>query len=115
MLEALGHVGIEPDLAVGTSVGAIIGAVVAEAGSVAEAAAHLSDIWRRIERHDVFPDRLASQALRLMRGGSLFPLSGLRELIESELRARDFTELRLPLLTGGHGGPHRSHPKPQRG
>ncbi|MCZ7530006.1 MAG: patatin-like phospholipase family protein [Acidimicrobiia bacterium] len=54
MLKALTEAGVEPDLIVGSSVGAINGAVIAGApGKVG--VSRLEEIWRGIRRADVFP------------------------------------------------------------
>lgn len=97
MLRALAEQGISPDLVVGTSVGALNGAVLAETGDVGRGADRLADVWGGLEREDVFPGGLALQSLRLLRHGPLFPNTGLRRLIDGTLTARRFEDLRLPL------------------
>lgn len=97
MLRALAEHGIEPDLVVGTSVGSLNGAVLAETGDVARAADQLQQVWSDLRRADVFPGGLVAQSLRLLRSGQLFPNTGLRRLIDRTLTARRFDDLRLPL------------------
>ncbi len=62
MLQALAEQGITPDLAVGTSVGSINGAVVARDPN--SAANRLSHAWSRTTRKQVFPGGL--QRLRVV-------------------------------------------------
>jgi NTE family protein len=96
MLQALATTGLRPDLVVGTSVGALNGAVLAEQGDVAAAADLLETTWRNLQTTDVMPGRRAGQALRLLRSGSLVSDDGLRALIETVLVARRLEDLRLP-------------------
>lgn len=97
MLRALAEQGISPDLVVGTSVGSLNGAVLAETGDVGRAADRLESVWNDLEREDVFPGGLVSQSLRILRSGQLFPNTGLRRLIDRSLTVRRFEDLRLPL------------------
>src|SRR4051812_40203536 len=55
MLQALAAQGIEPDLLIGTSVGALNAAYVAGSGMGDSSLLALADIWGRIRRRDVFP------------------------------------------------------------
>ena len=66
MLEALFEHGIEPSLIVGTSVGAINGAVVAADPSVATAR-RLTDVWSRFEEEGIFKGSLLRRAATLAR------------------------------------------------
>jgi NTE family protein len=97
MLQALGAHGLDPDLVIGTSVGAMHAAVLAETGSSAAAAERLEPIWRTLRRRDVFTGTLLTQARRVVRRGVLHDPEGLRRLIRRTLRAGRFDELRLPL------------------
>lgn len=67
MLRAVEAYGLQPDLVVGTSVGALHGAVVA--GQVEGAGTRLDDIWRRLERSDIFPTPGLRQLSALLRSG----------------------------------------------
>jgi NTE family protein len=98
MVGALSEAGIEPDIVVGVSVGALNGAVIAESPSVRTAADRLVNLWTSITRRDVFPARLASQAANVVRLGHLQPAGNLEALIRSTLRARSFSDMRLPLV-----------------
>ena len=95
MLQALSEAGIRPDLIVGTSIGAINGALVA--ADPPGAAARLRQMWEGDELRLAFSERLWSRAIRLVRSGthlhSLEPLSG---LLASVLPGEDFADLKLP-------------------
>lgn len=93
MVKALAEVGFEPDLVVGTSVGSLNGAVVAEHRTMASAASALERVWRCLSRQDVFPGGPAAQVLSVFRTGHLHPSSGLRRLVLRALRARSFDQL----------------------
>jgi NTE family protein len=53
MLQALGDAGIQPDLVLGTSIGAFNGAIIAEEKN-ASGAARLADLWTEIAEADLF-------------------------------------------------------------
>lgn len=98
MVGALADAGIEPDLVVGVSVGGLNAAVVAESPSLHIAAVRLADVWGSITRRTVFPAGLAGQAANVLRLGHLQPSASLEALVRSALRARSFSDLRLPLV-----------------
>lgn len=97
MLQALARTSLVVDLVVGTSVGALNGAVVAEHGDLGPAVARLLRVWLSLERGEVFPGSVWGQARRLLHHRSLHPDRGLRALIERTLSARRFEDLALPL------------------
>ena len=98
MLQALGERGVEPDVLVGTSAGAINAAFVGGHGMSATALGELAGLWRSLRRQDVF-------ALRPLRGvlaaagirPSLFTAEPLRRLVESNLGYRDLLDARVAL------------------
>jgi NTE family protein len=96
MLQALAEQGVVPDLVVGTSVGALNGAVVGL--DPRGAASRLRRIWPRITRPMVFPGGPLAQARTLRQGRTyLFPNIGLRAVITGYLHAdMTFAELALP-------------------
>jgi NTE family protein len=96
MLRALAERGVAPDVVVGTSVGALNGAVVAL--DPAGAANRLSHIWPTVRRQMIFPGGLLAEARRLRRGTThLFPNTGLRSVLQAYLRPdMTFADLRLP-------------------
>lgn len=97
MLQALAEVGVEPDLVVGTSVGSLNGAVVAEHATVGSAADRLERVWRGLRRRDVFPGGPVAQALSTLRTGHLHPRDGIARLVRGALGARSFDQLARPL------------------
>lgn len=97
MLAALDEVGLRPDLVVGTSVGALNGAVLADAGDVGEAHEILDRTWRDLTTSAVFPGSRMGQAWRLARGRSVYPDTGLRTVVRDSLGpAPRFEDLALP-------------------
>lgn len=74
--------GIVPDLIVGTSVGAINGAWLAGGGSATD----LADVWRGLEREDLFPTK-PLLGLRAFAGRSnhFVPDTGLREMLAANV------------------------------
>lgn len=93
-LKALTQTDITPDLVVGTSVGSLNGAVLAE--DPERAPDRLTRLWSNMTRKDVFGKMLGT-AYNIAKGKpSAVPNTGLREVIESALGARTFDELALP-------------------
>jgi NTE family protein len=90
-LEALAERGFRPAHYVGTSMGAVIGAMGAAGLSYDESLARLVGLRRR----DL--GGLSPQALLGVFGGSLFRLEPLRRLIERLVPARAFADLAVPL------------------
>lgn len=94
MLRALHEAGVTPDLVVGTSVGAINGAMVAH--DPAHAHERLALIWSGLRRHDIFPGGIASQARTLlMTRTHVFSPLNLARLIRTNLPVTRFDELRI--------------------
>jgi NTE family protein len=95
MLRALAEAGITPDLVVGTSIGAINGALVA--ADPATAPARLDRLWQGEELQLAFGERVLSRAIRLLRSGThLHSLEPLRRLLAGVLPGDSFADLRLP-------------------
>jgi hypothetical protein len=85
MLRALVEQGITPDLVLGTSVGALNGAVIA-ADPSQRAVSRLTDLWSTLSDAGVFSSSLVSQAARLARYGThLHSAAPLRRLLEEQL------------------------------
>ncbi len=97
MLRALVREGIRPDFVVGTSVGSVNGAWLAS-HDLDFGVDGLIDIWVRMRRSDAFPAELIG-GLRgfLGRRDHLVSSAGLRRILRTEVPARRFEELRLPL------------------
>jgi NTE family protein len=95
MLQALAEVDLRPDLVVGTSVGSVNGAVLAEDPS--GAANRLSHLWSQITREDVFPGRAVERVRTWHQQHTyLVPSDGLESVLSRVLSAERFEELALP-------------------
>src|SRR6186997_1907297 len=86
MLQALGERGVQPDLLIGTSAGAINAAFVAGHGMGVDALLELAGLWKSLSRRDIFSIRplrglLAVAGLR----PSLFAAERLHHLVEANL------------------------------
>ena len=93
-LRALAETDITPDFVVGTSVGSLNGAVVAENPGIAHD--RLVAWWANMNRQAVFGNVFGT-ALNLATGkASAVPNTGLRAVIESAMDARTFEELAIP-------------------
>ena len=95
MLAALDRAGIRPDMVVGTSVGALNGAMLA--ASPSDAVERLQETWTQLQRRDVLPANLLSVLWRLTQSATHVVESvGIEHVSARTLRARDFAELHLP-------------------
>lgn len=108
MLQALAAHGVQPDLLVGTSAGAVNAAWVAGHGMSTDSLTELADVWTGLRRGDIFPVE-PRQVLRGLLGRSPGVASedGLRRLIRAHASIEDLTQARVPthlvaadLLTG---------------
>ena len=96
MLRALFERGIRPDLIVGTSVGAINGALVA-ADPTANAVDRLRRVWEDMAARRIFAGSLLARMGTLVRTRThLHPREPLRELLTAHLPVRTFAELAVP-------------------
>ena len=85
MLEALIERGIVPDLVVGSSVGALNGALIAGRPSAA-GVGQLRTIWSELRTGDIFTGNMFGQVSNLVRHGThLHPNGPLREMIDERL------------------------------
>ena len=95
MLRALAEAGIRPDLVVGTSIGALNGALVA--ADPAGAADRLRRMWQGEELRAAFSEKLWGRAVRLVRSGThLHSLEPLRRVLAAALPGPSFADLQLP-------------------
>jgi NTE family protein len=95
MLRALEESGVRPDIVVGTSVGSLNGALLAHDPS--RGVDRLAEIWPGISTTRIFPGGWLGRLRTLQASKAwLSDNSGLVEIIEQYLPARDFTALRLP-------------------
>jgi NTE family protein len=96
MLRALFERGVRPDLVVGTSVGAINGALVA-ADPTPVAVERLREVWQELGSRGVFAGSVLARARTLARTRThLHPREPLRELLTAHLPVRTFAELEVP-------------------
>ena len=96
MLRALLESGIEPDMVVGSSVGAINGAYFAGDPTL-EGISRLERLWCGLKRTDIFPWTWR-RLLSFVRGrGHLVPSDGLRRLLEHHLPYRDLEDAAVPV------------------
>lgn len=95
MLKALVAAGIEADMVVGSSVGAINAASYA-GDPTREGMVRLERLWLGLRRADVFPIDWR-RLLRMSRGGGVVRADGLRALIKRNLPYVDLVEARRPI------------------
>lgn len=92
LYRAMVELGIRIDLVLGSSIGAVNGALIAAGLTPAE----LEDYWRGIRTRDVVGSRW--QFLRLLTGSSsVFSNHRLRDLLRRRLPVSSFRDLRIPL------------------
>ena len=98
MLRALYERGIEPDLIVGTSVGALNGSFVASRPPTVATARALEDLWCSIDRGNVFPfNPLTGFFGFLGARDHLVPDRPLRRLVSEHLELRRLEDSPVPL------------------
>lgn len=98
MIEALYERGIEPDLIVGTSAGAINGAYIANRPPTVETARGLGRVWTDLTRWDVFPLNPVTGLLGFLGArGHLVPDSGLRDIVRNHMTVDRLEESAVPL------------------
>ena len=96
MLQALLEHGVRPDLVVGTSVGAVNGALVA-ADPTPGAVDRLRGVWEELASRRVFAGSVLGRVGTLVRTRThLHPREPLRDLLEAFLPVRTFAGLRVP-------------------
>lgn len=96
MLRALLESGIEPDMVVGSSVGAINGAYFAGDPTL-EGISRLERLWCGLKRTDIFPWTWR-RLFGFVRGhGHLVPSDGLRRILDHHLPYRDLEDAIIPV------------------
>lgn len=97
-LRALFEHGVQPDVAVGTSVGALNATFIAFDPTL-DGVERLDRIWRDLHDADLFPGgRLkASWARMLVRGDHVFENTGMRRMILTRLGDANFEDAQIPL------------------
>lgn len=96
MLQSLAAHGIGADMVVGSSVGALNGAFYAGDPTV-KGMARLADIWRGLERRDVFPMTWRTLLGFLWRRDFLITHDGIRKLVDDHIPFRKLEDARLPV------------------
>lgn len=98
MLRALYERGINPDVIVGTSAGAMNGAFIASRPQTVATADALAAVWRDLKRGQVFPLNPITGLLGFVGARDhLVPASGLRRLIARHIEHETLEELPIPL------------------
>jgi NTE family protein len=98
MLQALYECGIEPDLLVGTSAGALNAAFVASRPQRPATAAQLARVWRGLQRDDVFPVSMSALVGGVCgRRDHLVRDHGLRRLVRRYIEFDDLVDASIPL------------------
>ncbi|HEX6150295.1 patatin-like phospholipase family protein [Nocardioides sp.] len=98
MLQALAARGVEPDMLVGTSAGALNAAWVAGHGTSTQSLAGLARVWVGLRRRDVFPlDARAALRGVLGRSPAVSSPDRLRQLVATNAGIVTFDEARIPL------------------
>ncbi|MEO7803438.1 MAG: patatin-like phospholipase family protein [Actinomycetota bacterium] len=97
-LQALLGNGVQPDILVGTSVGAL-NALMLAADPTVGGAERLSQLWLKMRKDDLFPGgKLVSAWHALRKGSYVYENAGLRRIINSEVSGkRNFGDLVVPL------------------
>lgn len=96
MLRALVERGVQPDLVLGCSVGAINGAGLAEDPTTA-GVGRMERLWRELDGKKLMPRSVLPQPVAFARRGeAISDNAGLREALEERLTARTFEELAVP-------------------
>jgi NTE family protein len=98
MLQALDEAGIVPDIVIGTSVGALNGAVLADDPDAA--IERLTDLWIHVDRSSPFDASLLERASTFARTRThLHSNHRLKRLLLTHLDARRFEDLAIPFQT----------------
>src|SRR4051794_317039 len=100
MLRALAGRGIRPDAIVGTSVGAVNGAFIAQRKFTTTAVEELADLWLGMRRGNVFPTEPLTGLLGFLGARrNLVPAASLRRLITGHITHERLEDLPTPLHT----------------
>ena len=98
MFSALYERGIVPDLLVATSVGAVNGAFIASRPATVATVDELAQVWRSIDRRQVFPANLVTGLLGFVGSrNSLIPNAGLRRLLEGNIQLARLEDASIPI------------------
>lgn len=96
MLRAIREIGLEPDLIVGTSAGALNGVILAD--DPENAVERLAKIWSSCTRDAVLGERRLQRVRTLLKRQHLYASNHLSTLFAAHARSRYFDELRVPFF-----------------
>jgi NTE family protein len=96
MMHSLVAHGITADMVVGSSVGALNGAFYA-GNPTLKGILELEEIWRGLQRHDVFPITWRTLLGFLWRRDFLIPHDGIRKLVDNYIPYRNLEDATLPV------------------
>jgi NTE family protein len=96
MMHSLAAHGISADMVVGSSVGALNGAFYA-GNPTLEGVLELENIWRGLQRHDVFPINWRTLLGFIWRRDFLIPHDGIQKLVDDHVPYRKLEDARLPI------------------
>lgn len=97
MVRALHETDLRPDLVVGTSVGSLNGVMIASDPD--QGPQTLADLWPQIERRDVFPGNVVTQAIAAGANRPyLFSPGPLTELLATKVPVDTIEQLRVPFV-----------------
>jgi NTE family protein len=98
MLQALAEQGIQPDLLVGTSAGAVNALWVAQYGMSLDSLDELAGIWQQLRRRDIFPMRPRDVLRGLLgRRQALSNSDNLDVLVRGHCEVGDLREVAIPV------------------
>ena len=96
MMQSLAAHGISADMVVGSSVGALNGAYYAGDPTL-DGVVKLANIWRGLQRHDVFPINWRTLLAFIWRRDFLIPHDGIQKLVDDHIPYRNLQDARLPV------------------
>jgi NTE family protein len=96
MMHSLAAHGISADMVVGSSVGALNGAFYAGDPTL-QGVLRLEDIWRALQRHDVFPINWRTLLGFIWRRDFLIPHDGIQKLVDDHVPYRNLQDAKLPI------------------
>ncbi len=95
MLQAVSEHRIDPDMVVGTSIGSLNGAMIAE--DPRGAVNRLAHVWPELRHDHAFPGGITREAMTFGRSRNhVYPNTGMREIASRMLNVETFEELALP-------------------
>jgi NTE family protein len=96
MMHSLAAHGISADMVVGSSVGSLNGAFYA-GNPTLEGVLELENIWRGLQRRDVFPINWRSLLSFIRRRDFLIPHDGIQKLVDDHVPYRNLEDAKLPI------------------